>query len=77
MNPIREILRARFYINKTQKTWETFIFVYKSHNFFENKVNLCYVFIHKKPHTLLYAIFHEIFEIGIHIYTKSITLFVT
>ena len=30
-------------------------------------------FFHKKPDTLRYAIFHEILEIGIYIYTKSMT----
>ena len=30
--------------------------------------NLRQVFVHKKPDTLVYAIFHEIFEIGIDIY---------
>ena len=33
--------------------------------FFKKKVNLCYVIIHKYPVTLYYAIFHEIFEVGI------------
>ena len=37
-------------------------------------VNSRYVFIHKKPDTLRCVIFHEIFEIGIYIYTKSMTL---
>ena len=31
------------------------------------ETNLRYVFIYKKPDTLLYAIFHEVFEFGIYI----------
>ena len=36
--------------------------------------SLLYVFIHKKPNTLPYAIFRENFEIGIYIYKKHDTL---
>ena len=36
-----------------------------------------YVLIHQKPDTLPYVIFHSFIEIGIFIYTKSMTLCVT
>ena len=53
----------------------------KSQTHFKRQENLRYVFIHKQPNTLRYAIFHEIFEIGsdtlryvTFLYTKSRTL---
>ena len=49
-------------------------YLYKNQTLFKKQDNLLYVFIHKKPDSLRYVIFHEIFEIGNHIYIKSMTL---
>ena len=53
------------------------LYIYKKLDNLQKQDNLCYVFIHKNPDTLRQAIFHENFEIGIHINTKSMTLCVT
>ena len=55
----------------------TFSSVHSPKTLCKKKDNLRYVFIHKNQDTLLYAIFHESFEIYIYIYTKSMTLCVT
>ena len=34
----------------------------------KKQYNLRYIFIHKKPNTLRYAIFHDFFEIDIYMY---------
>ena len=61
MTPISERQRARFCIYKKQKKLR------KIQTLCKKQDNFRYVFIHKKPDTLLYAIFHEIFEIIIYI----------
>ena len=59
------------YIQKLRKTRKLYIYIYKELETFKNQENLRYIFINKKPHTLRYALFHEIFETGIYIYTKA------
>ena len=42
-------------------------FIYKKPDTFQKARNFRYVFRYKKPYTLRYGIFHEIFEVGIYI----------
>ena len=63
-----------FIYTKSKKIAKSLYIYTKSQTLFEKQDNLRYVFIHKNPDTLCYTIFYEIFEIGIYIYTKSITL---
>ena len=74
MTPISKRHRARFYIYKYPKKSKRLYIYPKSQTLFKQQENLCYVFIHKKLHTLCYAIFHGILEIGICIYIKNDTL---
>ena len=74
MTPISEIQRACLYIYKKQKIANRLYIYTKSQTLCKKQVNLRYVFIHKSPDTLYYAIFHKIFEIGIYIYKKHYTL---
>ena len=53
------------------------LYIYINPDTLQKQDNLSYVFIHKNPDTLRYAIFHEIFDIDIYIYTKNMTLCVT
>ena len=53
--------RARFYITIAKLSYT------KIQALFKKQDNFCYVFIYKMYDTLLYAIFHEIFEVGIYI----------
>ena len=75
MNPISQRQRVRFiHIKKIAKN----LYIYaRIETLFKKKDNLRYVFIHKKPYTLRYAIFHKSFVIGIYIYTKRMILCVT
>ena len=57
---------AHVYIHKNQNNCETFLYT-KSKTIFKKLDNSRYVFIYKKPYTLRYGIFHEIFEVGIKI----------
>ena len=66
--PITERQRARFYIYKKQKNVKCLYIYTKIQTLCKNQDNLRYVFIHKKPDNLRYAIFNEIFEIGVYIY---------
>ena len=66
MIPISKRQRACFYIHKNQKNCESFINIYKKHDTLQKQDDLRYVFIHQKPDTLLYAIFHD-FLIGIYL----------
>ena len=75
MTSMIERQRARFYIYKRQKKLQKEYT--KSQTLCKKQDNLRHVFIHKKPDTLRYTIFYEIFEIGVYIYTKSMTLCVT
>ena len=77
MTPISERQRARFYIYKNQKDCETFIYKYKNPDTLQKSRQSALRFysqidIHFRLHD-----FHEIFEIGIYIYTKIMTLCVT
>ena len=54
------------YINKKQNNPETLLYT-KSRTLRKKQDNFRYVFIYKNPDTLSYAIFHEIFEVGIYI----------
>ena len=71
MTLISERQRARLYINKKQKNIRNIYIYTKTQTLFRKQDNLRYVFIHNNPKTLGYAIYHEIFEIGIFIYTKA------
>ena len=64
------------HIKKAEKLRNIYIYT-KIQTLCKKQENLRYVFIHKNPNTLRYAIFHDNFEIGICIYTKSMTLCVT
>ena len=55
------------YIQKPKKLQNIYIHKQKSRYFYKNQDNFRYFFIYKKPDTLRYAIFHEMFEIGIYI----------
>ena len=66
-----------FYIYKKQKYFRNVYIYTRIQTLFKKQDNLRYDFIHKNPDTLRYAIFHEFFEIGIYIDTKSMTLCVT
>ena len=67
MNTISKRQHAHLYIYiKQKKEKRLYIYTQKSRHF-------C-VFIHRNSDTLRYVIFHEIFEIDIYIYTKSLTL---
>ena len=77
MNPIRKRKRARLLFTKSEKNGERIYIYTKSYTLCKKQDNLRYVFVHKKPDTLRYAIFRENFEIGIHKYTKNMTLCVT
>ena len=71
MTPISERHCARLYIYKKQKKYKTCIYIYIKQD------NLGYVSIHKNPDSLRYEIFRKIFEIGIYIKSKSMTLCIT
>ena len=74
MTPFSKRQRARFIYTKDKKN-ATRLYIYsKSKALFKKQDNFCHTFIHKKPDTVCYAIFREILEIGIYIYTKSMTL---
>ena len=61
------------YIQRAKKTKRLYVYT-KIQTLCKKQDNLRYVFIHKKPSTLRYAIFHEIFESSIYIYMQSMTL---
>ena len=63
-----------FYIYKKQTNCKTLIYIYKKPDNLQKAREFALRFIHKNPDTSLYAIFHEFFEIGIYINTKSMTL---
>ena len=71
MTPITERQCPRFYIYKKQKKTKRLYIYTKIQTLNKNQDNLRNVFIHKKPDTLLYAIFHEIFEIDIYVYIQK------
>ena len=66
MTAISESQHARFYIHNKQKKLRNG-FLYKKPDTFQKLDNFRYVFIYKKPYTLGYEIFHEIFEVVIYI----------
>ena len=75
MTTISERQHARFYIlYKKQKNMRNVYIYAKSQTLSKKQDNFRYIFIHKILYTLLYAIFHEIFEIGIYIYKTHDTL---
>ena len=64
------------YIQKEKKIQN--VYIYKKPDTSKENKKICVTFFkYKKPDTLRYAIFHEIFEIGIYIYRKRMTLCVT
>ena len=66
MAAIRKRQRAYFYTHKNQKNCQTFLYT-KIQTLFKKLDNFRIVFIYKKPYTLRYGIFHEIFQFGIYI----------
>ena len=58
--------RACFYIHKKQKKLPK-TFIYKKPETFQKARQFLLRHINKNPYTLRYAIFHEIFEVGIYI----------
>ena len=77
MTSISKRQRAHFYIYKRQKIAKRLYINTKIQTLLKKQQILRYVFIHKNPNTMCYAIFHEIFETGIYIYTKRIKICVT
>ena len=67
MTAISERQRARFYIYIQKSKTIAKRFYAKSQTLRKKQDNFRYVFIYKNQDTLCYAIFHEIFEIGIYI----------
>ena len=61
----RKTTRTFLYTQKAKKLRK--VLYTKSHTLFKKLDNFRYVFIYKKPYTLRYGIFHEIFEVGIYI----------
>ena len=76
-SPVNKRQHASFSIYKNQKQFRNIYLYTKSQTIFKKQDNLRYVFIHKNPNTLRYAIFLKSFETEIYIYTKCVTLFVT
>ena len=76
MTPISERHRLRLYIYKKQKNSETIIYTQKARYFSKSKT-IPLTFLFTKCRTLYVTRFHDFFEIGIYIYTKSMTLCVT
>ena len=73
MTAIIERQRARFYINtKSQKNAKRF-YKQKAGLFFKKLYNFRDIFIHKKPYTLRYGIFHEFLKMAF-LYKKYDTL---
>ena len=73
MTPIIEIQRARLYIQNANKLRNAYIYP-KSQTLCKKQDNLRCFFIHKKAIHFTLRDFSWIFEIGIYIYTKSMTL---
>ena len=73
MTFISERQRTCFYTHKKQNKCETFFFFLKEDTLQKTR-QFVLRFYSQKTNTLLYAIFHEIFDFGIYIYTKSMTL---
>ena len=67
MTAISKIRRTRFNIYKGKKNRN--IFLYKYPDTFQKAIRFQLRFINKKHDTLRYAIFHEIFGVGVYIQT--------
>ena len=77
MTPISKRQRARLNIYKKQKKIKHLYIYRKSETLCKKHDNLRYIIIHKKPYNLRYVNVNENFEIGIYIFTKIKTLYVT
>ena len=73
---INERQRARLYIYIKQNKMRNVIYIQISRHFVNSKT-ICVAFLFTKAWHFTLRNFHEFFEIGIYIYTKSMTLFVT
>ena len=71
MTPISKKQRARFYIYKTQKMRNVFIFLQKKPDTFQKARQFPVRFYSQKVVHLTLRNFHEIFEIGIYIYIQK------
>ena len=72
-----DLSRSSLQFTKSKKNCEKYIYIYINPDTLQKARKFALRFIHKKPDTLRYAIFLKCFEIGIFIYTKSMTLCVT
>ena len=64
--PSSKVNANLFIYTKSKTNCETFLYT-KSQTLFKKLDNFCDVFRFKKPYTLRYGTFHEIFELGIYI----------
>ena len=69
--------KCTFLYIQQKKNIEKRLYIYKKPHTLQKARQFALRFIHKRPYTLRYMIFHEIFEIGIYIYTKSMTFCVS
>ena len=75
MTPIIERKCARFYIQKSKKIAKRLYIYTKIQTLFKKQDNLCYIFIHKKPDTLRYAIFMKFLKLEFTVRLKWIAPF--
>ena len=77
MTPTSKRKRARSYIYKKQFFCENFIYIYKKHDNFQKARQFPLLFYSQKAWHFTLRDLHDFFEIGIYIYTKSMTICVT
>ena len=70
MTDIIEIQSAHFYIHKKQNKLPN-VFISKKPDTFQKARQFLFHFYINRPYTLRYAVFHEIFEVGIYIQKVS------
>ena len=77
MTPISEIQCARFLLTRIKQKNDTFIYINKKTDTLQKARQFALHFYSQKSRHLKLRDFRELFEIGIYIYTKIMTLCVT